>query len=100
MNIVYGKKALPTRVKFDKGSLQGRFYPSNPGKVYVTLDLFSGGGFNIKINQSLILDDRHTNLLRVGGIHQHAFGHFVFVLLSSVAPANRLRTKGNILCLC
>ena len=89
VNIIYGKKSLPTTVKFDKGSLESRFYPSNPSKVYVTLDLFSGGGFNVKINQALIFDDCHTNLLSVGGIHQHTFGHFTVNSYSFMTPANR-----------
>ena len=77
MNIVNGEKPLPTPFKFDKSSLKSRFNPRYPGQINIALDLFPGGRFNVKINQSLILDDRHANLLRVGGIHQHALSHVV-----------------------
>ena len=57
----------------DEAGFERRFDAGDHRLVDVALALFLGGGFDVEVDQFLAIDDRHPELLGLGGIEQHAF---------------------------
>jgi hypothetical protein len=76
MNFAEGEEAVAVAAIFDKGGLQGRFYPRDLGEVDIAAQLLAVGGLEIKLFDAIATDHDDPGLFRVGGIDQHLVGHF------------------------
>jgi hypothetical protein len=75
MNFAEGEKAVTVAAIFDEGSLQGRFYPRDFGKVDIAAQLLALGRLEIKFLDAVATNDNDPGLFRVGSIDQHLVGH-------------------------
>jgi hypothetical protein len=76
MDFAERQEAVAVAAIFDKGGLQGRFYPRNLGEVDIAAQLLAVGGFEIKFFDAIATDHDDPGLFRMGGIDQHLVGHF------------------------
>ena len=61
----------------DEARLEAGLDAGDDGLVDVALALLLARGLDVEIDQLLAVDDRHPELLRLGGVEQHAL-HSIF----------------------
>ncbi len=66
---------MPPAAIFDKRRLQRGLYTDDLGKVDVALELPFGSGLNVKVVESLAVQNHDAGFLRVGCVDQHALRH-------------------------
>ena len=67
------QKAVAFGAVIDEARFEAGLDAGDDGLVDVALALFLARGFDVEVDQLLAVDDGHPELLRLGGVEQHAF---------------------------
>mgnify|MGYP001828471777 CR=1 FL=1 len=84
-NLLERQNTVPVGAVIHKGRLQAWFDPGDLARVDIGLFLFQGGGFNVKIIQSLPVHECNPQLLRLSRVDQQSL--HVFLLRCSTVPS-------------
>ena len=71
------QEAVAFGAVIDEARFEAGLDAGDDGLVDVALALLLACGLDVEVDQLLAVDDRHPELLRLGGVEQHAF-HGVF----------------------